>query len=684
MLRNLALTFSVLSSAAFAEPAAMTMEEARHLVARTGFGASPAEVTELMGLSYADGVQVLLDRIDATPTVPMPDWTQGWTYPRQEIWVLGQTENERFFTNRWMDIEELSAWWLAEMVATDSPLTERLTLFWHDHFATDYDSHEVPHWMAQQNQFFRDHAAGNFADLATGILRDPAMLTFLSNVWNVKDAPNEDLAREYLELFTLGEGRGYAQADVRAAAQMLTGHSVSEHGAPGYYFRAQEHDRSIKAIFGHEGRFGAADLSRLALSHPDFGPYIVEKLWLEFVSDTPDPAEIARLSAVWIENDLELKPLLREMFLTQAFWDPTNRGRLVKSPIHLLVGTVRTLGVTVPDARDVHWASEEMGQMLFFPPNVGGWPQGVGWINDATATARATVMTDMAGALEDGFEAGELAPAIMASQETHGPVLSAPEDLRVGQVFAMGGWQGDDWFETTIVLYDVSFGGQTWRSIPVQLTHERQEDFAALNLFRGDCAPDCLSGLPDQPDHPGWVRFEPWDGFLAQTKLTPEAQTLLQAVTTHLPSLVASTAAQKSWQEEGRDFTPDDTRRVAERLASDTAALWGPSPAGLVTGFSQPNALGLAGRTGAMMAMDAESYAEAEEQARRIPLIPPVIYANGRDWLNALPGDGPESARARDMLWSLPEVPAMREALIERDPDALIRHLLLAPEFQLY
>lgn len=219
MLRALSITIlCVFQSTATAGPNAMTASEARHLISRTGFGAAPHEVEAMIGLSYVDGVTRVMTDLGGAPSIPMPSWVDDWAYPYDQIWTLDQSSTDLFYTNRWLELEELSAWWMAEMTATPSPLTERLVLFWSDHFATNFDAHENSQWTANQNQFFRTHAAGNFTNLADGILRDPAMLVFLDNVSNVAEAPNENLGREFLELFTLGEGRGYTQSGVVAKA----------------------------------------------------------------------------------------------------------------------------------------------------------------------------------------------------------------------------------------------------------------------------------------------------------------------------------------------------------------------------------------------------------------------------------------------------------------------------------
>ncbi len=663
----------------------MTLEEARHLISRTGFGASPQEIKALTGLSYEEGVATILGTISKSPSIPMPAWVNAPDYPAEYIWALGQTANELYFTNRWMEIEELSGWWMSEMVATPSPLTERLTLFWHDHFATSFESVENAQWMGRQNQFFRTHAAGNFADLAHGILQDPAMLVYLSNTENIAESPNENLGREFLELFTLGEGRGYTQADVEAAARALTGHSVAELSAPVYAFYLEDHDDGRKTLLGQTGRFDAADLADIALAHPEFGPYIVEKLWRAFVSDQPDPAEVNRLSALWRENDLELEPLLRAMFLSDAFWAPENRGRLVKSPVVLIAGTLRSLGTPVENATGLAWLAHDMGQALFFPPNVGGWPEGVGWINDASATARATTLSYFAfGALD--ADAASATPMMTAASGQLAPVDAAPSDFRVGQVFTIDAMQTDDGLGGLFVLYDVSFEGQSWRSLPIWVEANTAEDFAGYSILKTDCRPDCFRNIHGEEGE-DWIWYGPWAGALEDDLSAASKQDirLLQAIAGHLPALIETTSDQVSWQPEPGETVPniDDMVAMAQDLAGDSAdAIW-PTQTALVQGLRAPGLLGLQGYAEVRDVDDIDGYLEQAEQARIRPAIPPVTYTTARGWLNDLPAGGLDSKRAAAALLAVPrQTRGQREELIAEDVDALVRALILSPEYQ--
>lgn len=687
MLRHILLATTLLTTPTLASPDAMTADEARHLISRTGFGAAPHEIKAMIGKSYANGVAEIIAGLSTTPSTPMPTWVDDWAYPYEYIWTLDQTRVELFYTNRWMELEELSAWWFAEMAATPSPLTERLTLFWSDHFANSYDAHENSQWAAQQNRFLRANAAGNFANLAHGMLHDPAMLVFLDNTENVKDAPNENLGREFLELFTLGEGRGYTQDDVRAAARMLTGTTIDDAGAPRVILEKETHDTGKKTIFGQTGRYGADDLVTLTLAHPDFGPYIVEKLWLTFVSDQIDTSEINRLTAIWRANDLEMEPLLKALFLTDAFWDKANRGRLVKSPIEMLIGSIRTFGLTMADGRELIWIAEELGQMPFMPPNVGGWPHGTDWINEATASARASTLTYLASETEPA--ARDAGPMMMAGTGTE-ITKTAPTDLRVGQVFAPylevrdpgHGYGGH------FVLYDVGFAGHNWRSISFWLEHEDDDNFTSLYIYTGDCAPNCFASLPLDDEDPLWVSVIPWDGFVEDEDIAAPDIALIRAIATHLPDLIAQTEGSIAYApEEARpsDHPANAAMYVAaaEQFRDDTTDQTGTHDGSLVMGFSNPNALGLAGFEAAMVADSIDDYIEDTADARAIPIIPAVTYPTGRDWLNALPGTGPESARAAKTVLAVPRAAqGLRDEMYVQDPDALLRSLALSPAYQ--
>lgn len=356
---------------------ALKTEQARHLLARTGFGPTAAELARFEKLDDREAVDRLLAGIRIEPlTAPPPG--------------LGERPGEAGEARRREQGLALKAWWYAEMLATPSPLTERLTLFWHGHFTSSLQ--KVGHSAAlyRQNLLFRREAAGNFGRLLHAVARDPAMLAYLDAAASRRDRPNENFARELLELFTLGEGH-YTELDVKAAARAFTGWSVDP--ATGLFrARPADHDPGPKTFLGRSGRFDGAGIIDALLAQPRTAELIVAKLWREFVSPDPDAAEIRRLAGLFRDGGYEMKPLLRALFLSPAFADPAHRGTLVKGPVELLVGTVRLVGLPVDDAARLARAGRALGQDLFDPPDVRGWSGGVSWITAQTLLSRQQVL----------------------------------------------------------------------------------------------------------------------------------------------------------------------------------------------------------------------------------------------------------------------------------------------------
>ena len=367
----------------------MGFDEARHLLNRTSFAAQVDEIDDFAKLMRAQAVDRLLAETRRQASYPPPQWSQ--TYER--LYRPGMTQEERMKANRRELVErglELRTWWVAEMLSTASPFTERMTLFWHNHFATSQQKSRSATLMYRQNVLFRKYATGNFAAMLREVGKDPAMLIYLDGAQNRKGAPNENFAREVMELFTLGEGH-YTEQDVKEAARAFTGWSIDpDTGA--FRFRPFIHDDGVKKVLGQEGRFNGDDMITILLQQPATSEFIVSKLWREFVSpDTSNPANAAaikQLAADWCAANYEIKPLLREMLLTDAFWAPENRATLVKSPVDLVIGSLRQFRFSVEDPAPFAVILRQLGQDLFNPPNVKGWPGGEAWLNTSTLLAR--------------------------------------------------------------------------------------------------------------------------------------------------------------------------------------------------------------------------------------------------------------------------------------------------------
>ncbi len=423
--------------------AAMGFDEARHLLSRTSFGATPAEIQALEGQDYAAAVDRLLASVRREAVTPPPGWLhEGPAELQHKVQAARAEANEKKVGVDGKKLQperplqeqgrELRNWWVEEMLATDQPLTERMVLFWHNHFTSSLMKVRFPPALFRQNALFRREALGNFGTLLKEVARDPAMLIYLDGMRSVARQPNENFARELLELFTLGEGH-YSEADIKAAARAFTGWTVDRQTGA-FKTRDGEHDGGEKTFLGQSGHFDGDQIVAILLKQPRTAETIVEKLWREFVSLKPDPAEIKRLAAQFRTN-YELKPLMRSLLMSAEFRDASNRGGLIKSPVDLIVGTVHVLGLPVPEKTQLVRMMIGLGQMPFDPPNVKGWAGGETWITTYTLLLRqqfmrriveATSVAPMDGALMSSpanrrRERREQLPQQMAQERARGP-----------------------------------------------------------------------------------------------------------------------------------------------------------------------------------------------------------------------------------------------------------------------
>ncbi len=275
-------------------------------------------------------------------------------------------------------------WWLDRMVRSQRPLVEKMTLFWHDHFATN--DQDTP-LMLRQNRTLRRHALGSFPKLLRALTLDPAMQLFLSLPNSDKDAPNENFARELMELFTLGVG--YTERDIREAARALTGFRArwTDDGFGGIYYDRERHDRGFKRIFGQRGRFDWRDVLRLVVDHPRHAPFLTTKLWEFFVAGPPSRATVRRLSAVYRASGHRIEPVVAEILDHPALYRSLDAPDMVKSPIVFVAGSLRTNGLPV-SAQSLTWLLDGMGQRPFDPPSVAGWDWGPAWMSSNSMRTR--------------------------------------------------------------------------------------------------------------------------------------------------------------------------------------------------------------------------------------------------------------------------------------------------------
>ncbi len=367
------------------QAAPMGDADARHLLTRAGFGAAPADVAEWSGLSRQQAIARLLKALPADSTAPPAiDYT-----PPSRLRAMDDEARKDFQREQRRQGIEARAWWLERMLVAPTPaaqLHERMTLFWHNHFVSSVEKVKSMRLMLDQNQLLRRHALGNFGELLHAVSKDPAMIVYLDSATNRRGSPNENFAREVMELFTLGEGQ-YGEQDIKEAARAFTGWSIEpETGA--FRWRPYAHDDGAKTVLGQRGNFDGDAVLDILLAQPETAVFVTRKLWREFVSPTPDEREVARIAGRFRGSGHDIRVALHEILSSRAFWATENRAALIKSPVDFVVGTLRGLNADVPDSRALALLLRTLGQDLFAPPNVRGWPGGEVWINSGTLLAR--------------------------------------------------------------------------------------------------------------------------------------------------------------------------------------------------------------------------------------------------------------------------------------------------------
>ncbi len=381
---------------------------AAHLLNRAGFGGVPAEIEHLHKLGPEKAVDFLVDYEKVENEVPTLAWAKPGEGPlgaMEAIRSFGKQlreaktdeERQKIESDRRRRVQEeqrkeitrileLRGWWLDRMANGKRPLEEKLTLFWHGHFATSAIKVRNGYFMYLQNETFRKHALGNWQEMLTAVAKDPAMLLWLDQAQSRKEHPNENFAREVMELFALGEGH-YTEKDVTEAARALTGFSLSRETQE-YTYRPFFHDNGPKTVLGKTGNFDGDDVLKIIIEQPQSARFISWKLWKFFASDEAPSGLTEAMAEVLRKNGNNFKPLLKAMFRSQEFYAPSVIRTQVKSPTQWLVNTVKLLQREMPPALVSSQLMRNLGQELFAPPNVKGWDGGLSWITTNNLLAR--------------------------------------------------------------------------------------------------------------------------------------------------------------------------------------------------------------------------------------------------------------------------------------------------------
>ncbi len=381
-------------------------EKVAHLLRRFGLGASEAEI-EYYG---RDGHKGAIDRLINYSTV-----NEGFDFGPVE-WITSSSPKKGGLVQKVADngiqalkTPQLQVWWFSRLLCTQRPLQEKLTLFWHDHFATSADKVTTPALMYQQNEILRKNAGGRFRDLLMQVSKDPAMLFWLDNQFNVKERPNENFAREVMELFTLGIGN-YTETDIQEAARAFSGWGLA---APGKRAKVtnpkngkinaksvfdeglKDHDDGLKTVLGSKGKFNGDDVLGILCSQQRTAWYITSKMWEWFAYQDPEKELIDRLAERYFTGGMKTLSLVRDIMESSEFYSEKAIRRMYKNPVDFTIATMRSLGLgSMPPAQVMVAAAiaknscKSMGMDLMFPPDVSGWAGGAAWISSATMVER--------------------------------------------------------------------------------------------------------------------------------------------------------------------------------------------------------------------------------------------------------------------------------------------------------
>ena len=397
-------------------------DRAAHLLERAGFGGTPQEIARLAAMSPEAAVREIVEyqRIDNSHLQPFDEsgvfdpGVDPFPESRPATTTQAKTQGEalgvkvkpkgnrkmqpvvnKFFY--WLrasrlETDRLAYWWANRMLTTKHPLEEKMALFWHGHFANNEEKVRDYRKMMGQLALFQNKATGNFRELLIGAAQDPAMLAFLDAGVNVKGAPNENFAREIMELFTMGVGN-YSETDIREAARAFTGWNYQ-----GVVFKpiAEKHDGGVKKVLGQSGPFDGVQVIDVILQQPVTAEFVAAKIYRYMVRQDISDGMKKQLGAVLRDNKYELAPLLKTIFLSKDFYSPPSVATRIKSPVELAVSTYKKMGLKeVPGVPDFNDATEALGQRLFRPPTVAGWAQGKSWITPGLLLERGNFARDV-------------------------------------------------------------------------------------------------------------------------------------------------------------------------------------------------------------------------------------------------------------------------------------------------
>lgn len=358
------------------------LQKNKHLLLRAGFGANLSQIKNLDQVSLTEIWKKLATN---DPLIPIQLKEAAPDFDYQQLSKMdAEMKKEVQKKNRRSNLE-INLKFLNQMVHSEDQLREKMAFFWHGHFATRVVNSR---FNLQLLNTIREKSLGNFGDLLKAVSQSPAMLQFLNNQQNKKGHPNENFAREVMELFTLGRGN-YTEKDVQEGARAFTGWSFLPDGS--FFERPRQHDFGPKTFLGKTGNFDGNDALNIILEQKGTAKFIVTKIYKFFVNEKINPGIIEHLSDQFYDSKYDIKKLMTEIFTSKWFYNEENIGAKIKSPIELMAGIMRTLPMELEKPENLIVYQKLLGQMLLYPPNVAGWPSGNSWIDSSTLMLRLQI-----------------------------------------------------------------------------------------------------------------------------------------------------------------------------------------------------------------------------------------------------------------------------------------------------
>lgn len=353
-------------------------KQIQHLYWRAGFGISSLELKTIRSFSKKKIVNLLFEK-SKNPKELYINLKQFEKDPR----TLTQEEKKELRQLKNKKLLDINTLWFKQMQSSEGVLRERMTLFFQNHFAVQL---RMPRVMLHFHNTIRKHTLGNFGDMLLEVSKSPAIIKFLNNRQNRKGHPNENFAREVMELFTLGRDNVYTEKDIKEAARAFTGWDFDRNGS--FVFRKNRHDSGSKTILGNTGNYTGDDVIQILLNEKQTARYLVQKIYKYLVNDQIDQKQIEKLTSIFYEANYDITILLTSIFTSDWFYASENIGSKIKSPVDLITGLSRQFYIKYEKPKVLFFAQRKLNQILFYPPNVAGWPGGKYWIDSSTLMIR--------------------------------------------------------------------------------------------------------------------------------------------------------------------------------------------------------------------------------------------------------------------------------------------------------